>query len=106
MKLPSIKLDIPKPKLWDLVTGGALVAGCALAAANWMAAQNQQPGVSVSNGTTLLFVLVQLAVCLACLLLLGKTAKDGTIWGNLAAVAGMFVGMSGVLLAAALWAAA
>lgn len=106
MKLPSIKLDLPKPKFWDLVTGGALLAGCVLAAANWMAAQGQAAAGSVSNATTFVFVLVQLGICFACLLLLGKTAKLGTIWGNLAAVAGMFVGMSGVLLAAALWAAA
>lgn len=106
LKLPSIKLDIPKPKLWDLITGGALLGGCALAGANLMAAQGKEVGTSLSNGTTLLFVVVQLAVCVVCLLLLGKTAKAGTIWGNLAAVAGMFVGMSGVLLAAALWAAA
>jgi hypothetical protein len=39
-------------------------------------------------------------------LLLGKTAKEGTIWGNLAAIGGMFIGVSGVLLAAALWVAA
>jgi hypothetical protein len=37
---------------------------------------------------------------------LGKTSKEGTIWGNLAAIGGMFVGLSGVLLAAALWVAA
>ena len=40
------------------------------------------------------------------LLILGKTAKEGTWWGNLAAVGTMFVGMSGMLLAAAIWATA
>jgi hypothetical protein len=39
-------------------------------------------------------------------MLLGKTAKEGTGWGNFASIAGTFVGMGGVLLAAALWAAA
>jgi hypothetical protein len=39
-------------------------------------------------------------------MLLGKTAKEGTWWGNLASLAAMMVGMSGVLLATALWAAA
>ncbi len=106
MKLPSIKLDIPRPKLWDLITGAVLVAGLVVCVVNWGAAQATAPGTSLSGGTTFRFVLVQLCVCLASLMLLGKTAKEGTIWGNLAAVGGSFVGMSGVLLAAALWAAA
>jgi hypothetical protein len=50
--------------------------------------------------------LAQLALGMISLLLLGKTAEEGTLWGNLAAVGGMFAGLSGVLLAAALWVAA
>ena len=106
MKLSSIKLNVPRPRLWDLVTGAALLLGCVLGVMNWSAAQGKPPGTSLSGVLTLRFVLLQLLVCMASLMLLGKTAKEGTIWGNLAAVAGMFVGMSGVLLAAALWAAA
>ncbi len=106
MKLPSIKLDIPRPKIWDLVTGAVLVAGCVICFMNWGATQGTAPGISLAGGLTFRFVLLQLFVCLASLMLLGKTAKQGTIWGNLAAIGGSFVGMSGVLLAAALWAAA
>lgn len=105
-KLPSIKLNVPKPKLWDLITGAVVVAGCLLFALNWNAAQGKPPGTSLSGELTLRFVLLQLLICLSSLMLLGRTAKQGTIWGNLAAVGGMFVGLSGVLLAAALWAAA
>ena len=54
---------------------------------------------------TLGFVLVQMAVCLGRLMVLGKTAKEGTIHGNLFSVGGMMIGLGGVLLAAALWAA-
>jgi hypothetical protein len=39
-------------------------------------------------------------------MVLGKTAKEGTIWGNLFAVGACVVGMSGVLLASAMWALA
>ncbi len=106
LKLPSIKIEVPRPRLWDLVTGVVLVIGCVLCVMNWMAAQGKAPGTSLSSDLTLRFVLLQLAVCMVSLMLLGKTAKAGTIWGNLAALGGMFVGMSGVLLAAALWAAA
>ncbi len=49
---------------------------------------------------------VHLVVCCGGLMLLGKTAKEGTWWGNLAAVGTMFVGMSGMLVAAAVWATA
>jgi hypothetical protein len=39
-------------------------------------------------------------------MVLGKTAKEGTWWGNCASVLALLVGVSGVLLSAALWAAA
>lgn len=105
-KLPGIKLDLPRPKAWDLAAFGLLVAGLGVAGANLAAAGRHEAAGSISGALTFAFVLVQLAVGLASLMALGKTAKQGTIWGNLAAVAGMFVGISGVLLAAALYAAA
>jgi hypothetical protein len=104
LKLP--KLDLPKPKMWDLVALGLCVAGAALVGANLMMVRNQPPGSSISSAATSLFVVAQIAVSMGALFILGKTAKAGTIWGNLLAVAGLFLGMSGVLLAAALWAAA
>ncbi len=105
-KLTSLELDLPRPRLWDLVTAGLLVAGLVAAAFNWRIAQTQPPGSAIPGGLTGIFVAVQLTVSMGCLMLLGKTAKEGTIWGNLAAVAGMFAGLGGTLLAAALWAAA
>src|SRR5687768_3600828 len=104
LKLP--KLDLPKPKRWDLAALGVCAAGVALVGANLMMVRGQPPGSSISSAATSLFVVAQIAVSLGALFVLGKTAKEGTIWGNLLAVAGLFLGMSGVLLAAALWAAA
>jgi len=66
----------------------------------------QAIGEPFPSGATALFVFTQLAVSLVGLMLLGKTAKEGTGWGNLFSLLAMLVGMSGVLLAAALWAAA
>lgn len=101
----ALKLDLglPRPTRWDLITAAAAAAGLILMGLNWHLSQSRPGG---TGGWTPLFVFAQLAVCLGCLMLLGKTAKEGTIWGNLAAVGGMFIGMGGVLLAAALWAAA
>ena len=104
-KLPKIQLG-PKPKKWDLVALAVLVLAAVLAAINWRTARTQLPGVSPSDSFTLTVVLLQLAICTISLLVLGKTAKAGTLWGNLAAVGGTFAGLSGVLLAAALWVAA
>lgn len=106
MKLPFGSIEIPKPKKWDLIAFAAVGAAGALAAFNLASSQSQPPGVSLSGGFTLIIVLAQLAVSSASLLILGKTAKEGTIWGNLASVAGMLAGLTGVLLAAALWTAA
>ena len=102
IKLPKIQLG-PKPKMWDLFALAVLVLAAVLAAINWRTARAQLPGVSPSDSFTSTIVAVQLAICTISLLLLGKTAKQGTLWGNLAAVGGMFAGLSGVLLAAALW---
>ncbi len=105
MKLPSIKLG-PKPKRWDLIAAALIVVAAAAAGFNWMLAQQQPAGSSLSGGTTFAFALAQLAIMSLSLMVLGKTAKEGTLWGNLAAVGGLFLGLSGVLLAAALWVAA
>ncbi|MFQ5348970.1 MAG: hypothetical protein ACE5EG_00850 [Thermoanaerobaculia bacterium] len=104
-KLPKIQLG-PKPKKWDLLALAVLVLAVVLAAISWRAARAQLPGVSPSSSFTSLVAFAQLAIGSLSLLLLGKTAKDGTLWGNLAAIGGMFAGLSGVLLAAALWVAA
>jgi hypothetical protein len=106
IKLPLIHLEIPRPKPWDF--GAALVLALSIAGAggNLMIALGQAPGASISNSLTLAFVLLQLVLATLGLLVLGKTAKLGTIWGNLLAVGALLVGMSGVLMAAALWSAA
>lgn len=103
--LPKIQFG-PKPKMWDLFAFAMLILAAVLAAINWRTARAQSPGVSLSDSFTSMVVLVQLAICTISLLLLGKTASEGTVWGNLAAVGGMVAGLSGVLLAAALWVAA
>jgi hypothetical protein len=100
------KLALPKLAKWDWIALVALVAGGALIAANLALVTRKAPGTSITGGVTAGFVLAQVAVALGGLFVLGKTAKEGTLWGNLLAVAGLFAGMSGVLLAAALWAAA
>jgi hypothetical protein len=104
VKLPAF--DLPKPKSWDLITAAALGVGLALQGANIAVASPGQPGSSISGGLTFVFVLLQLGLTVGGLLLLGKTAKEGTLWGNLAAVACCLAGMSGFLLAIALWAGA
>jgi hypothetical protein len=104
--IPILKLEIPKPKPWDLIALVALAGGFAVAVANVLFSGIARSGASVSSPLTLGFVVVHLIVCLGSLMILGKTAKEGTIHGNLFAVGGMFVGLSGVMLAAALWAVA
>ena len=105
MKMPSISLG-PRPKAWDLIAAAILVVALVAAVLNWLAAQKQAPGTSLSGETTFAFVMAQVALASISLMVLGKTAKQGTLWGNLAAVGGMLLGLSGVLLATALWVAA
>lgn len=105
MNLPSFKLG-PKPKAWDLVAVAVLGIAAAAAGINWLAAQKTPPGASLSTGITVAFILAQAALSSLSLMVLGKTAKEGTLWGNLAALGGLFAGLSGVLLASALWIAA
>jgi hypothetical protein len=100
LKLSLSQIRMPKLTFWDWVAIAVAAVGVVLTGANWKAAQ------SGSGSLTGVFVTVQLAICLGSLMILGKTAKAGTLWGILAAVAGTFVGMGGVLLAAALWTAA
>lgn len=104
-KLPKIQLG-PKPKKWDLFAIAVLLLAVVLAAISWRIARAQPPGVSPSSSFTSLVALLQLAIASGSLLLLGKTAEEGTLWGNLAAVGGMLAGLGGILLAAALWVAA
>jgi hypothetical protein len=101
-----LEIDVVKPRMWDLVAIGLFGIGFVIAAAGMGKALTSAAASQISSGAMIALAWVQAAICLGSLLILGKTAKEGTIWGNLAAVAGMFVGMSGVLLAAALWAAA
>lgn len=103
MELPSIELG-PKPRKWDFVAVGLAILALVAAAANWSVARSAEG--PIDSGTTWLFVTAQLVLATVSLLVLGKTAKEGTLWGNLAAVAGMALGISGVLLAAAMWVAA
>lgn len=100
MKLPSIQLG-PRPKKWDLVAAGLALLTVLAAAANVSTAHTA--GGPIGSGATALFVGTQLLLASVCLLVLGKTAKEGTLWGNLAAIVGMLLGISGVLLAAAMW---
>jgi preprotein translocase subunit SecY len=109
MKLPSLKLpkiDLPRPARWDWIAIGVLLLGALLAAANLYKGLSKPPGEPYPSGLTTFFVFSQLAVACVGLMLLGKTAKEGTGWGNAASLLAMFIGISGVLLAAALWAAA
>ena len=104
LKLP--KIDLPRPTRWDWFAIGALLLGVLLAAANLSKGLSKPPGEPYPSGLTTFFVFSQLAVACGGLMLLGKTAKEGTGWGNAASLLAMFLGISGVLLAAALWAAA
>ena len=97
--------ELPRPTRWDLISIAVLAAGVVLAGANLSIAHSRPPGESFPQGLTTLFVFTHLAISLAGLMLLGKTAKEGTWWGNLAALGATFVGMGGLLLAGALWAA-
>lgn len=103
LKLPQI--DIVKPKPWDFIALAVLGVGVVLTGVNLMMARATEEG-AISGGATAAFVTLQLLICFAGLMVLGKTAKEGTIWGNLLAVGACLVGMSGVLLASTLWALA
>ncbi len=103
-KLPSLK-ELERPTRWDWITAAVLVVGIVLIGANFAVVHSKPADQPFSGGLTKLFCVAQLAVSIAGLMLLGKTGKEGTWWGNIAALLAMVVGMSGFLLAAALWAA-
>ena len=103
MKLPELNISIPKPTVTDLFAIGVAVVGAAIAAVSWGLATSKGVGQSLSNGEAIGLAMLQLAVCTASLLTLGMCARRGTIIGNLASLAGLMVGISGGLLAAALW---
>jgi hypothetical protein len=109
LKLPRFKMPdwkaIPRPTRWDWLAGAVLALGVVLAAADLAIAHKKPGGDPFPSGATALFVFGQLAVALVGLMLLGKTAKEGTGWGNLFSLLALFLGMGGVLLAGALWAA-
>ena len=106
LKLPLINLEVPKPRLWDFIAAGALALVVVVSGANLKAALGRPPGEALSGSLTFGFVIAQLLLTTIGLLVLGKTAKHGTLWGNLLAVGALVAGMSGVLLAAALWTSA
>ena len=102
-KLPKIAL--PRPTRWDLIAIGALVLGLVLIAVN-LGVAARQAGKPFPAALAPVFIFAQLVVACGGLMLLGKTAKEGTWWGNLASLGSLLIGMGGVLLAIALWAAA
>ena len=71
-----------------------------------LSAMGGVPGESMAGWLTTTMVLGQLLLASLGLIVLGKTAKEGTLWGNLTATAAMLAGVSGMLLATALWAIA
>ena len=99
------KIEIVKPNRWDLIALAVLAVTVVLQGANLQLAFREGQG-AISGSVTGVFVILQLALCLVGLMVLGKTAKEGTIWGNLFSVGACVAGMSGVLLASALWALA
>ena len=106
VKVPIVNLEIPKPRPWDLVALVVVILALVATAANIKASGITQAGTTPATGLTLVFVTVHFVIGLGSLMLLGKTAKEGTIHGNLLSITGMLLGLSGVLLAAALWVAA
>ena len=97
-----MSIEIVKPKTWDAAGAVALVAALALTGANLMV--SERSAVSISGGATLVFSTLQMGLCLISFMILGKTASQGTIWGNLLALGASLAAGSGVLLSTALWA--
>ncbi len=106
IKLPVLGWELPRPKKWDVFALLVLVVSILAAGLNLKAALGGAPGESVANWLTATMVFGQLILASLSLLVLGKTAKEGTLWGNLTATAAMLAGVSGMLLATALWAIA
>jgi hypothetical protein len=110
LKLPRFKLpawkEITRPKRWDWIAAAVFAVGVVLVGADLALAQKKAIGAPFPSGATALFVFGQLAVASVGLMLLGKTAKEGTWWGNLFSLLALLTGMGGVLVAGAMWAAA
>jgi len=109
LKLPSFKLpklDLPRPTRWDWIAIATLAFAALLTAANLYVGLTKPAGQPFPAALAPVFLFGQLLIACGGLMVLGKTAKEGTWWGNLAAVAASLLGITGVLLAAALWAAA
>ena len=103
MKLSLKNLSIPKPTIPDLIAGAVAIVGAVVAAVCWNLANARGAGEAFPTDQAIGFALLELGICFASLLILGVTTKRGTILGNLASLAGMVIGISGGLLAAALW---
>ena len=97
-----MKIEIVKPKTWD--ASGAIVLGAAMVLAGANLMLSSRSAVSISGATTIVFVFLHMGLCLLCFMVLGKTASQGTIWGNMLALTASLVAGSGTLLATALWA--
>jgi hypothetical protein len=107
MKLPALKLPkLPRLKRWDLYALGLFLLGMVVTAVNLFKGVTKPPGEPYPTWLTLLVVFIQLGVACGGLMILGKTAKEGTGWGNAFSLLAAFLGTGGVLLAAAMWAAA
>ena len=104
--MPIPKLSFPRPTVWDFVAVAALILGIVVAAMSLRSAVPSVPGQALSTNSAIGYAVAQLLVCSLSLAILGKTAKSGTVFGNLAALGGIIIGISGGLLAAALWAVA
>ena len=97
-------IELKKPKRWDLAGVIILVATLAVVGANLAVSQSSTATGSISGGVTTVFATLSLVLCLLSFMVLGKTAEMGTIWGTMLSLAASIVGMTGVLLATALWA--
>jgi hypothetical protein len=109
MKLPALKLPklaMPRLKRWDLYALGLLLLGMVVTAVNVYKGITKPAGEPYPSWLTVLVVFTQLGVACGGLMVLGKTAKEGTGWGNAFSLLATFIGVGGVLIAAALWAAA
>ena len=110
LKLPRFKLpawrEITRPTRWDWIAAAVFAVGVVLVGVDVAMAHRKPLGAPFPSGATALFVVAQLAVSLGGLMLLGKTAKEGTGWGNLFSLLALATGMVGILVAGALWAAA
>jgi hypothetical protein len=103
VKLSLKALSIPKPTIPDLIAATIAIVGGVVALIFWNLANSRGAGDAFPTDQAIGFALLELGICFASLLILGVTAKRGTILGNLASLAGMMIGISAGLLAAALW---